>query len=103
VKNLSGGQKRRLSIAIAFIGGSRFILLDEPSSGMDTSARRRLWDMLKTYKHGKVILLTTHYMDEADYLGDRIAIMGEGRIQCIGRPLFLKMRFGVGYSLRIVK
>jgi len=102
-KHLSGGQKRKLCIGIAFIGGSKFILLDEPSSGMDTSARRRLWDMLKNYKHGKVILLTTHYMDEADYLGDRIAIMGEGKIQCLGRPLFLKNRFGVGYSLTIVK
>mmetsp|Transcript_6172 Transcript_6172/g.5545 ORF Transcript_6172/g.5545 Transcript_6172/m.5545 type:complete len:470 (+) Transcript_6172:784-2193(+) len=77
-KNLSGGQKRKLSVGIAFIGGSKFILLDEPSSGMDTSARRRLWDMLKNYRSQKVILLTTHYMDEADYLGDRIAIMGEG-------------------------
>jgi len=102
-KNLSGGQKRKLSIGIAFIGGSKFILLDEPSSGMDTSARRRLWDMLKNYKHGKVVLLTTHYMDEADYLGDRIAIMGEGKIQCLGRPLFLKNKFGVGYSLTMVK
>jgi len=102
-KNLSGGQKRRLSIAIAFIGGSKFILLDEPSSGMDTSARRRLWDMLKSYKHDRVILLTTHFMDEADYLGDRIGIMGEGKMQCLGSPLFLKNRFGVGYSLTLTK
>jgi len=65
-KGLSGGQKRKLSTGIAFIGPSKFILLDEPSSGMDTSARRKLWEMLKNYKHGKVVLLTTHYMDEAD-------------------------------------
>lgn len=77
-KDLSGGQKRKLSVGIAFIGGSQFILLDEPSAGMDTSARRKLWDMLKNYRNDKVILLTTHYMDEADYLGDRIGIMGEG-------------------------
>mmetsp|Transcript_6173 Transcript_6173/g.5556 ORF Transcript_6173/g.5556 Transcript_6173/m.5556 type:complete len:104 (-) Transcript_6173:3170-3481(-) len=70
---------------------------------MDTSARRRLWDMLKNYKSGRIVLLTTHYMDEADYLGDRIAIMGEGRLQCLGSPLFLKSKFGVGYSLTIVK
>jgi len=102
-KNLSGGQKRKLSIAIAFIGGSKFIILDEPTSGMDTSARRRLWDMLKNYKHGRVVLLTTHFMDEADYLGDRIGIMGEGKMQCLGSSLFLKNKFGVGYSLTLAK
>jgi len=102
-KDLSGGQKRKLSVGIAFVGGSKFILLDEPSSGLDTSARRKVWDMLKNQKHGKVILLTTHYMDEADYLGDRIAIMGEGKIQCLGSSLFLKNKFGVGYNLTVVK
>ena len=102
-KNLSGGQKRKLSIGIAFIGGSKFIILDEPSSGMDTSARRKLWDMLKNYKNDRVVLLTTHFMDEADYLGDRIGIMGDGKLKCLGRPLFLKTKFGVGYSLTIVK
>ena len=102
-KKLSGGQKRRLSVGIAFIGGSKFILLDEPTSGMDTSARRKLWDMLKNYKHDRVILLTTHLMDEADYLGDRIGIMAEGRLKCLGRSLFLKTKFGIGYNLTIAK
>ena len=102
-KNLSGGQRRKLSIGIAFIGGSKFILLDEPSSGMDTSARRKLWDMLKNYKHDRIVLLTTHFMDEADYLGDRIGIMAEGKLKCLGSPLFLKTKFGIGYSLTMVK
>ena len=102
-KNLSGGQKRKLSIGMAFIGGSKFILLDEPSSGMDTSARRKLWDMLKNYKHDRVVLLTTHFMDEADYLGDRIGIMAEGQLKCLGSPLFLKSKFGIGYNLTMVK
>jgi len=102
-KNLSGGQKRKLSIGMAFIGGSKFILLDEPSSGMDTSARRKLWDMLKNYKHDRVVLLTTHFMDEADYLGDRIGIMAEGKLKCLGSPLFLKTKFGIGYNLTMVK
>lgn len=102
-KGLSGGQRRRLSIGIAFIGGSKLILLDEPSSGMDTSSRRGLWEMLKKYKTGRTILLTTHFMDEADFLGDRIAIMGEGKLQACGRSLFLKNRFGVGYNLTLVK
>ena len=62
------------------IGNSKIVMLDEPSSGMDTSTRRRLWDMLKKNKNGKIIILTTHYMDEADILGDRIAIMAEGKV-----------------------
>ena len=62
------------------IGNSKIVLLDEPSSGMDTTARRVLWEMLKNNKSGKIIILTTHYMDEADILGDRIAIMAEGDV-----------------------
>jgi ATP-binding cassette, subfamily A (ABC1), member 3 len=77
-KNLSGGNRRKLSVAIALIGGSKFVLLDEPTAGMDLNARRKLWNMLKNYKHNRIIILTTHYMDEADILGDRIGIMSEG-------------------------
>lgn len=73
--SLSGGNKRKLSVAIAVCGGSKFVLLDEPSSGLDLSARREMWNMLRGHKKDKVILLTTHYMDEADILGDRIGIM----------------------------
>lgn len=102
-KNLSGGQKRRLSVAIAFAGRSKVIILDEPTSGMDTSARRYIWELLKTYKNDRIIILTTHFMDEADYLGDRIGIMGEGRMMCCGSSIFLKNRFGVGYNLTFVK
>ncbi len=79
-KNLSAGQKRKLSVAISMIGNSKIVMLDEPSSGMDTSTRRRLWEMLKKNKAGKIVILTTHYMDEADILGDRIAIMAEGKV-----------------------
>ena len=85
------------------IGNSKIVLLDEPSSGMDTTARRRMWEMLKKNKAGKIIILTTHYMDEADILGDRIAIMAEGDVQCSGSSLFLKNRYGVGYNLTIAK
>jgi ATP-binding cassette, subfamily A (ABC1), member 3 len=102
-KNLSEGSKRKLSVAIALIGGSKLVLLDEPTSGMDLSSRRTLWNMLKNYKQGRIIILTTHYMDEADILGDRIGIMAEGRLICVGSSLFLKNRFGVGYNLTIVK
>lgn len=100
---LSGGQKRKLSVGIAMIGDSKVVILDEPSSGMDTSSRRRLWEMLKDNKNGKIIILTTHYMDEADILGDRICIMADGKIKCCGSSLFLKNRYGVGYNLVIAK
>ena len=103
VKTLSGGQKRKLSVAIAMIGNSNVVMLDEPTSGMDTTARRKLWEMLKKNKAGKIVILTTHYMDEADILGDRIAIMAEGDVQCTGSSLFLKNRYGVGYNLVIAK
>jgi ATP-binding cassette subfamily A (ABC1) protein 3 len=90
-------------VAIALIGNSKLVVLDEPTAGMDLSARRKLWNMLKKYKQGRIIILTTHYMDEADILGDRIGIMNEGELVCLGSPLFLKNRFGSGYTLTIVK
>lgn len=102
-KNLSGGQKRRLSVGIAFIGNSKVVLLDEPTSGMDTSARRFIWEMLRNYRNGRIVILTTHFMDEADFLGDRIGIMGEGELKCCGSSIFLKNKFGVGYNLVVVK
>jgi|Transcript_31052 ATP-binding cassette subfamily A (ABC1) protein 3 len=100
---LSGGNKRKLSVCVALCGGSRLVLLDEPTSGMDLGARRNLWDMLKSYKKDKIIILTTHYMDEADVLGDRIGIMVRGELKCIGSSLFLKNRFGLGYKITFVK
>ena len=99
------------SVAIALIGGSEIVILDEPTSGMDPYARRATWDLLSKYKDGKTVLLTTHFMygvvlmcmnvsihvclhhrDEADLLGDRIAIMAEGVLRCSGSSLFLKSR-----------
>lgn len=100
---LSGGQKRKLCVALAFIGQSKVILLDEPTSGMDTYARRQLWEMLKKYKKDRIIILSTHYMDEADFLGDRIGIMGNGKLLTCGSSLFLKNNYGIGYNLTIVK
>uniref|UniRef100_UPI00358EF626 phospholipid-transporting ATPase ABCA3-like isoform X2 n=1 Tax=Myxine glutinosa TaxID=7769 RepID=UPI00358EF626 len=100
---LSGGMKRKLSIGIALIGGSKVLMLDEPTSGMDPVARRSVWDILLEQRHGRTILLTTHFMEEADILGDRVAIMAAGHLQCSGSPLFLKSRYGVGYRLVLVK
>ena len=91
---LSGGNKRKLSVSIALCGGSKFVLLDEPTSGMDPTARRETWDIIKQVKHDKIIILTTHYMDEAEVLADRVAIISRGTLQCCGTPLFLKKKFG---------
>lgn len=100
---LSGGMKRKLSVGVALCGGSKVVFCDEPSSGMDPHARRALWDLLQKEKHGRTILLTTHFMDEADALGDRIAIMADGDLKCCGSSFFLKKRFGTGYHLVCVK
>ncbi|EQC39078.1 hypothetical protein SDRG_03286 [Saprolegnia diclina VS20] len=100
---LSGGMKRKLSIAIALLGDSRLVFLDEPTSGMDPYSRRSTWELILNNRINRVIVLTTHFMDEADILGDRIAIMAEGQVKCCGSSLFLKNRFGAGYNLTIVK
>ncbi|XP_068631847.1 phospholipid-transporting ATPase ABCA3-like [Battus philenor] len=100
---LSGGQKRRLCVGIALSGGASVVLLDEPTSGMDPASRRALWDLLQKMKKGRSMILTTHFMDEADILGDRVAIMSSGRLQCVGSPYFLKQHYGVGYTLVVVK
>ncbi|XP_053672343.1 phospholipid-transporting ATPase ABCA3-like [Anopheles nili] len=100
---LSGGMKRKLGVGIALCGGSRVVLLDEPTSGMDPSARRALWDLIQKEKVGRTVILSTHFMDEADVLGDRIAIMAEGQLRAIGSPFFLKKNLGAGYRLICVK
>ena len=102
-KNLSAGQRRKLSIAIALIGGSKVIFLDEPSSGMDITSRRNLWEILKRQCEGKIIILTTHYMEEASVLGKRIGIINAGHMKCIGSPLFLIEKYGKYMSLNVTK
>lgn len=98
-RELSGGQRRKVSVAIAICGGSKFVVLDEPTAGMDPLARRELWDLLSSLRQGRTMLLTTHYMDEADVLGDRIGIMALGQMQCMGSSQFLKTQYGTGYKL----
>ncbi|XP_037883728.1 phospholipid-transporting ATPase ABCA1 isoform X1 [Glossina fuscipes] len=102
-KKLSGGMKRKLSVCCALCGDTKVVLCDEPSSGMDPGARRQLWNLLQAEKAGRTILLTTHFMDEADVLGDRIAIMCDGELKCCGTPFFLKKKYGSGYKLICVK
>uniref|UniRef100_A0A8C4X0D4 ATP-binding cassette, sub-family A (ABC1), member 3b n=1 Tax=Eptatretus burgeri TaxID=7764 RepID=A0A8C4X0D4_EPTBU len=102
-KTLSGGMRRKLSIGIAFIGNPKVVLLDEPTSGMDPVARRAVWDVVLAQRRGRTILLTTHFMEEAEVLADRLAILAHGRLQCCGSPLFLKHRYGAGYRMVVVK
>uniref|UniRef100_A0A3Q3WL83 ABC transporter domain-containing protein n=1 Tax=Mola mola TaxID=94237 RepID=A0A3Q3WL83_MOLML len=102
-KNLSGGMQRKLSVAIAFVGSSKIVILDEPTAGVDPYARRGIWDLLLKYKQGRTIILSTHHMDEADILGDRIAIISQGKLRCCGSSLFLKKSFGSGYYLTLLR
>ncbi|CAF1349808.1 unnamed protein product [Adineta steineri] len=103
VSTLSGGMKRKLSVAMAFVGDAKTIILDEPTAGVDPYARRAIWELLIKLKQGRTILLSSHHMDEADVLGDRIAIISNGQLKCCGTSLFLKTTFGEGYVLTLVK
>jgi ABC-2 type transport system ATP-binding protein len=86
-KTLSGGQKRRLDLGIALVGDPDLVFLDEPTTGFDPAARRAAWDMIRSLRSlGKTVLLTTHYLDEAEQLADRVAVMREGAIVRVGTP-----------------
>jgi ABC-2 type transport system ATP-binding protein len=87
VGGLSGGQKQRLALACALVGDPDFLFLDEPTTGLDPQARRQLWDLIERFRaSGRTILLTTHYMDEAERLCDRVAIMDHGKVIAQGTP-----------------
>src|SRR5205814_8352105 len=87
VKSLSGGQKRRLDLGIALIGDPDLVFLDEPTTGFDPQARRAAWEMIRSLRLlGKTVLLTTHYLDEAEQLADRVAVLREGHIVTMGTP-----------------
>jgi ABC-2 type transport system ATP-binding protein len=87
VRNLSGGQRQRLAVACALVGDPNLLFLDEPTTGLDPQSRRQLWEVIRTYRDpGRTVLLTTHYMDEAERLCDRVAIVDLGRVMAIGTP-----------------
>ncbi|XP_031699079.1 cholesterol transporter ABCA5 isoform X1 [Anarrhichthys ocellatus] len=100
-KNLSGGQKRKLSVGIAILGDPKILLLDEPTAGMDPCSRHQVWSLLKSRRAGRVTVLSTHYMDEADLLADRKAVISQGQLKCVGSSMYLKVKCGVGYHLRM--
>jgi ABC-2 type transport system ATP-binding protein len=95
VGKLSGGQRQRLAVACALVGDPELIFLDEPTTGLDPSSRRQLWDILRRFRaQGRTILLTTHYMDEAERLCDRVAVVDHGRVIALGSPAELIARLG---------
>ncbi|KAM3212246.1 hypothetical protein ACQJBY_065364 [Aegilops geniculata] len=99
VRKYSGGMKRRLSVAISLIGDAKVVYMDEPSTGLDPASRKSLWTAVKQAKQDRAIILTTHSMEEAEVLCDRLCIMVDGRLQCIGRPKELIARYGGYYVL----
>ena len=93
VKTLSGGQKRRLDLGVALVGDPELVFLDEPTTGFDPAARRAAWEMIRSLRSlGKTVLLTTHYLDEAEQLADRVAVLREGQIVRVGTPRELTTR-----------
>ncbi|KAK9687930.1 hypothetical protein K7432_014586 [Basidiobolus ranarum] len=98
----SGGMKRRLSVVISTLGDPKIVFMDEPTTGMDPVNRRHVWSFIEQFKKDRVIILTTHSMEEADVLGDRIAIMALGRLRALGNSIQLKNKFGAGYRISMV-
>jgi ABC-2 type transport system ATP-binding protein len=95
VGKLSGGQKQRLAVACALVGDPKLLFLDEPTTGLDPQSRRQLWDILRTLRsQGRTVLLTTHYMDEAERLCDRVAVVDHGKVIALGTPTELIARLG---------
>ncbi|MEU2157565.1 ABC transporter ATP-binding protein [Streptomyces sp. NPDC019396] len=99
-RGLSGGQRRRLDVALGVIGDPELLLLDEPTTGFDPAARRRFWELIQQLaEEGTTILLTTHYLEEAETLADRLAIVNRGKIVAEGSPAGLRARFGNGATV----
>jgi len=97
----SGGNKRKLSVGIALIGNPKIVFLDEPTSGVDPASRRFMWSLIATTMQGRSVILTTHSMEECEALCDKIAIMVNGRLRCIGPASHLKAKYGQGYQCEI--
>jgi ABC-2 type transport system ATP-binding protein len=95
IKNLSGGQKQRLAVALAIVGDPQILFLDEPTTGLDPQSRRQLWEIIHAFrKSGRTVMITTHYMDEAERLCDRVAVVDQGKVIALGSPKELIARLG---------
>jgi len=101
VGGYSGGNKRKLSLAVAMIGNPPIVFLDEPSTGMDPLARRFMWNVITQLGGNKAVIVTTHSMEECDALTQRIGIMSQGKLVCLGSSQHLKSRFAAGYSVQL--
>ncbi|KAB7500312.1 ATP-binding cassette sub-family A member 3, partial [Armadillidium nasatum] len=98
----SGGNKRKLSTAMALVGQPSLIFLDEPTSGVDPASRRRVWEAIRSAtRNGQSVILTSHSMDECESLCSKIIILATGVIRCVGTPKYLKAKYGKGYTLQI--
>ncbi|KAA0195679.1 hypothetical protein FBUS_09495 [Fasciolopsis buskii] len=100
-KTLSGGQKRKLSVCLAFVGDASVVLLDEPTAGVDPLSKRVIWDTIRAMRPGRTILFTSHHMREAEFLSDHIAILSRGRVCCASSSVSLKAKYGVGYLITL--
>ncbi len=102
VIKLSGGQRQRLSIACALVGNPDLLFLDEPTTGLDPQARRQLWEIIREFRdQGRTVLLTTHYMDEAERLCDRVAIVNQGKVIALGTPNELILSLGGDHMIEL--
>ncbi|XP_075384229.1 phospholipid-transporting ATPase ABCA3-like [Tenrec ecaudatus] len=101
--SLSGGMKRKLCISIALTGNPKVVMLDAPTTGMDSVSKKATWTLLQQQKYGRTILLATPSVDEADLLADRIAIIVKGNLQCCGSSMFLRQKYGIGYNMVVVQ
>lgn len=101
LENTVGGMKRRLSLAISLIGDPKVVYMDEPSTGLDPASRNELWNVVMKAKRDRAILLTTHSMEEAEHLCDRLGIFVDGSMQCVGNAKQLKARYGGSYVFTI--
>ena len=100
-RSLSGGMRRRLTLCLALVGNPPILLLDEISTGLDPISRRKIWDVILRSKTDRTVILTTHSMEEADTLSDRLAIMALGILRCLGSSSRLKRKYGMGYRVDI--
>jgi ABC-type multidrug transport system ATPase subunit len=99
VKELNGGSKRKLSLALALVGNGKIILMDEPTSGLDLESRNAFWEIIRGFKQNRCIVLSTHHLEEAEKLSDRIGIISEGKLLVLGTSQYIKNKFGVGYTV----
>jgi ABC-type multidrug transport system ATPase subunit len=100
-KGYSGGNKRKLSLAIALIANPPILFLDEPTTGMDPVSRRYMWNLISEISKDRAVVLTSHFMEECDALCTRIGILNRGKLKCLGSSQHLKSRFGRGYNVEI--